>query len=171
MQRINYACGTREHAIGRRGFLGALAGSTVVGSLGWLTHGMAAEKMKARDMRVLVFNMHGGLSQLESWDPKPGTKTGGPCRAIPTSVPGIHVSELLPYTAQQMHHLCLMRGVNTAEDDHGKGAYMMMTGRRQTPAADYPQIGSVSAKMLSHEEQSLPGHIIITPGRWWWSRQ
>ncbi len=77
MQRINYACGTREHAIGRRGFLGALAGSTVVGSLGWLTHGMAAEKMKARDMRVLVFNMHGGLSQLESWDPKPGTKTGG----------------------------------------------------------------------------------------------
>lgn len=164
MQRINYACGTREHAIGRRGFLGALAGSTVVGSLGWLTHGMAAEKMKARDMRVLVFNMHGGLSQMESWDPKPGTKTGGPTRAIPTSVPGIHISELLPYTAQQMHHLCLMRGVNTSEDDHGKGAYMMMTGRRQTAAADYPQIGSVTAKMLSSEEQSLPGHILITPG-------
>jgi hypothetical protein len=125
---------------------------------------MAADALKANDMRVVVFNMHGGLSQLESWDPKPGTKTGGPCRAIPTSVPGIHISELLPYTAKQMHHLCLMRGVNTSEDDHGKGAYMMLTGRRQTPAAEYPQIGSVTAKMLSTEKQSLPGHIVITPG-------
>lgn len=165
MQRLaTYACGTREHSLRRRGFLGALAGSTVVGGLGWLTRGLAADEMKAQDKRVLVFNMHGGLSQLESWDPKPATKTGGPCRAIPTSVPGIHISELLPYTAQQMHHLCLMRGVNTSEDDHGKGAYMMMTGRRQTPAADYPQIGSVTAKMLASQSQTLPGHILITPG-------
>jgi hypothetical protein len=169
MQRATYACGSREHAIGRRGFLGSLAGgavagSAVVGGLGWLTRGIAAEAMQQKDMRVLVFNMHGGLSQLESWDPKPGTRTGGPCRAIPTSVPGIHISELLPYTAQQMHHLCLLRGVNTSEDDHGKGTYMMLTGRRQTPAADYPQIGAVAARMLSTPEQALPGHIIVTPG-------
>ena len=115
-------------------------------------------------MRVVVFNMYGGLSQLESWDPKPGTKTGGPTRSIATSVPGIHVSELLPYTAQQMHHLCLMRGVNTSEDDHGKGSYLMLTGRRQTPAADYPQIGAVAAKMLCDESKGLPGHILVTPG-------
>jgi hypothetical protein len=113
---------------------------------------------------MVVFNMHGGLSQLESWDPKPGTKTGGPTRAIPTSVPGIHISELLPHTAEQMHHLCLMRGVNTSEDDHGKGAYLMLTGRRQTPAAEYPQIGAVAAKTLCDEAQGMPGHILITPG-------
>ena len=87
MQRAKYACGTAEHGVCRRGFLGALAGTSVVGGLGWLTRGVAADALKASDMRVLVFNMHGGLSQLESWDPKPGTKTGGPCRAIPTSVP------------------------------------------------------------------------------------
>lgn len=164
MRRATYACGSSEHALGRRGFLGAMAGSAVVGGLGWLTRGIAADVMKQRDMRVLVFNMHGGLSQLESWDPKPGTKTGGPCRAIPTSVPGVHISELLPHTAKQMHHLMLMRGVNTSEDDHGKGIYMMLTGRKQTPAADYPQIGAVSAKMLYHSSQTLPGHIVITPG-------
>lgn len=164
MQRAHYACGTVDHAVHRRKFVGSLAAGTVVGGLGWLTRGYAAEAMKARDMRVLVFNMHGGLSQLESWDPKPGTKTGGPTRAIPTSVPGIHISELLPYTAQQMHHLCLLRGVNTSEDDHGKGAYLMLTGRRQTPAAEYPQIGAVASKMLSSDQQALPGHIVITPG-------
>ena len=38
--------------------------------------------------------------------------------------------------------------MNTKEDDHGKGAYLMLTGRRQTPAGDYPQIGAVAAKGL-----------------------
>lgn len=57
-----------------------------------------------------------------------------------------------------------MRGVNTSEDDHGKGSYLMLTGRRQTPAADYPQIGAVAAKMLCDESKGLPGHILVTPG-------
>jgi hypothetical protein len=169
----NYACRSQDHVLNRRRFLGNFGSGIGVGSalggliasgLGALTKGMAASELQKRDMRVVVFNMHGGLSQLESWDPKPGTKTGGPTRAIPTSVPGIHISELLPHTARQMHHLCVMRGVNTSEDDHGKGAYLMLTGRRQTPAADYPQIGAVAAKTLCDESQGLPGHILITPG-------
>jgi hypothetical protein len=132
--------------------------------LGVFTRPAAAAEVARQQKRIVVFNMHGGLSQLESWDPKPGTATGGPFRAIPTSVPGIHVSELLPKTSQQMHHLCLVRGVNTSEDDHGKGAYLMLTGRRQTPAADYPRIGAVAAKALAPEDSPLPGHIVITPG-------
>ncbi len=84
--------------------------------------------------------------------------------SIPTSVPGIHISELLPLTAKQMHHLCLIRSVNTSEDDHGKGAYLMMTGRRQTPAGEFPQLGAVAAKTLSMADSALPGHIVITPG-------
>jgi len=168
MSFAHYACGSKEHGINRRRFLQrtcstAVAGSVVVGGLGSLTTGKAAEQLKSQDMRVVVFNMHGGLSQLESWDPKPGTRTGGPCRSIPTSVPGIYISDLLPNTAKQMHHLCLLRGVNTAEDDHGKGAYMMLTGRRQSAAADYPQIGAVSAKMLNDESKGLPGHIVVAP--------
>ena len=55
-----------------------------------------------------------------------------------------------------MHHLCLVRGVNTSEDDHGKGTYLMLTGRRQTPAADYPQIGAVAAKALAPPRARSP---------------
>lgn len=164
--KCNYACQSPEHAIARRTFLGQAGAMTagVVGGLGVFSRPTLAKELASDQKRVVVFNMHGGLSQLESWDPKPGTPTGGPFRAIPTSVPGIHVSELLPRTAQHMHHLCLVRGVNTAEDDHGKGAYMMVTGRRQTPAADYPRIGAVVAKAVAPEDGNLPGHIVITPG-------
>lgn len=165
--RCTYACESLEHAITRRRFLAGLAAAAaapMTSGLGFFTQPAAAGQLDKDQKRVVVFNMHGGLSQLESWDPKPGTETGGPFRSIETSVPGIRISELLPNVAKQMHHLCLVRGVNTHEDDHGKGAYMMITGRRQTPASDYPTIGAVCARAMTSDSTALPGHIVITPG-------
>ena len=169
----DYACHSPEHKIARRQFIGTMAAGSIAGGLGVFTSSSAAEALKSQQKRVVVFNMHGGLSQLESWDPKPGTDTGGPFRSIETSVPGVRISELMPETAKIMHHLCLVRGVNTSEDDHGKGGYMMLTGRRQSPAAEYPQIGSVMAKALADEQNPLPGHRLPWPPvfkscRGWW---
>ena len=168
--KCSYACQSAEHTIARRTFLGGMAAGVgagvgaVVGGLGTFARPAMADQLVKDQKRIIVVNMHGGLSQLESWDPKPGTDTGGPFRSIGTSVPGLHISELLPETAKVMHHLAVVRSVNTSEGDHGKGAYMMLTGRRQTPAADYPQIGAVAAKALAAEGSGLPGHIRITPG-------
>lgn len=164
---INYACNSAEHRIARRHFLGTLAAAgagAITGGLGMFSNPAAAALLQSDQKRIVVFELHGGLSQLESWDPKPGTETGGPFRSISTSVPGIHISELLPETAKQMHHLCLVRGVNTSENDHNKGAYLMLTGRRQSPAADYPAIGAMAAKTLPAVDNSLPGYVLITPG-------
>jgi Protein of unknown function (DUF1501) len=168
--KCHYSCGSMDHLIARRQFLGAIttaavaAGGTTLGGLSVLTQPAAAAELAKQQKRVIVFNMHGGLSQLESWDPKPGAPTGGPFRAIPTSVPGTHICELLPETAKQMHRLAIVRSVDTSEDDHGKGAYMMLTGRRQTPASDFPRLGAVTAKALAPETSGLPGHIQITAG-------
>jgi hypothetical protein len=166
--KCSYACGSVEHALARRQFLGSLAAGAgvVAGGLGFLASPAAARQLAQQQKRVLVVNMHGGLSQLESWDPKPGTPTGGPFRAIPTSVPGVHISELLPKSAQQMHRLAVVRSINTSEDDHGKGIYLMLHGRRQTPAADYPELGAVVARCQEDAigDLSLPGHIKITAG-------
>ncbi len=164
--KCTYACGTAEHTFARRQFLGgAIAGAgAIVGGLDAFTRPAAAEQLAKDQKRVVIFNMHGGLSQLESWDPKPGTNTGGPFRGISTSVPGLQLCELLPHTAKMMHHLAIVRSVNTKENDHGKGQYMMMTGRREMPGLDYPRLGAVAAKALTPETASLPGHIQITPG-------
>ena len=63
-----------------------------------------------------------------------------------------------------MHHLALVRSINTKNDDHGKGSYMMLTGRRQMPGQTYPEIGAVVAKCLDTSDRTLPGHIRITAG-------
>jgi len=159
-----YACRSDQHTVARRQFLGSLAGGVAIGGMGLFQHPAVANELKTDHKRMVVFDMHGGLSQLESWDPKPGTDTGGPFLSIPTTVPGIHISELLPLTAQQMQHLCLVRGVNTAEGDHGKGRYMIEKGRRQQPGAEHPSIGAVVARACEPSGNVLPGHIIVTPG-------
>jgi hypothetical protein len=163
--KCHYACQSPEHLLERRKFLGTLAGSAAVAAANFPRVLEAAmPELAATQKHILVFWLAGGLSQLESWDPKPKTDTGGPFRAIPTSVPGLHISELLPYTAKQMHHLSVVRSVNTKEDDHGKGHYCMTTGRRQDPVADYPHLGAVAAKVLAPENSPLPGHIHIASG-------
>jgi len=161
--KCNYACGSAEHQLGRRAFLGGFAGGIAAGGTAFFTRPAAAKKLSKDQKRVLVFNMAGGMSQLESWDPKPGTPTGGPFRAIPTAVPGTHITELLPMTAKLMDQLSIVRSVNTKENDHGKGHYKIFTGRDKTPAADFPKLGAVAAKALTPESNSLPGHIVITP--------
>ncbi|MGE0757866.1 MAG: DUF1501 domain-containing protein [Pirellulaceae bacterium] len=162
--KCTYSCGSPEHLVARRQFLGGVSAGTIVGGLGFFARPSSAETLAKKQMRVLCVNMSGGLSQLESWDPKPGTDTGGPFRPIATTVPGMHICELLPETAQVMHHLSLVRSINTKENDHGKGHYFMFTGRRQSPAMDYPRLGAVASKTLVPDNASLPGHIQITPG-------
>ena len=109
--------------------------------------------------QFLQVYLQGGVSQLESWDPKPGTEFGGPFRAIPTSVPGMHISELLPYTAQRMHHLSIVRSINLKTNDHTQGRLFMEKGRR---AGEYPYVGSVASRYLAPAKAELPGYIHIS---------
>ena len=160
----HYACDSPQHLPSRRGFLGGLAAGALGAGLGTLAQPTVAAQLEKAQKRVLLVWLSGGSSQLETWDPKPGTDTGGPFQAINTSVPGVQICELLPHTAKQMHRLALVRGVNTAEDDHAKGAVIMQTGRRPEPRTEYPHLGSVMAKLLGKGDDSpLPGYVHITP--------
>ena len=127
--------------------------------LGVLGNPGQAEELKRQQQRILQVFLQGGVSQLESWDPKPGTVHGGPFQAIPTSVPGIHISELLPHTAQRMHLLSIVRSINIKINDHEQGRQFMEKGRR---VGEYPYLGAVASKYLSPPNAELPGYIHIS---------
>jgi hypothetical protein len=164
--QCSYSCGTTDHTLSRRSLLGGLLGGGMAAGLGGLIAGSPtlADSPSTSHKRVLNIFLHGGVSQLETWDPKPNTDTGGPFRAIPTSVPGTHIGELLPFTAQQMHRLSIVRSLNTKNGDHGRGTVEMTTGRKQMPGTEYPHLGAVAAKALTPERFPLPGHILIRGG-------
>jgi len=58
----------------------------------------AAKTPQAR--ACILLYMEGGPSQLDTFDPKPGAKTGGPFKAVESNVSGIRISEHLPMLAR-----------------------------------------------------------------------
>src|SRR6476619_7164181 len=149
MLPCNCACHTADHSVSRRAFLGTSLGATAALGLAGFANPAAAAELKKQQKRVLVIFLEGGLSQLESWDPKPNTDTGGPFKAIQTSVPGTRICELLPLTAKQMHKLAIVRSLNSQTDDHGQGHNVMLTGRKMEPGIVYPHLGAVAARLLT----------------------
>jgi hypothetical protein len=80
------------------------------------------------DVSCIFLWLDGGPSHFETFDPKPDTSDGirGPYGAIPTNVPGIHISELLPMTARRMDKCVLLRSLNHSSGGHS--AIPMLSG-------------------------------------------
>jgi uncharacterized protein (DUF1501 family) len=165
-------CGSLEHSLNRRAFLGsaalgAAAAADMTG-LNILSEPALAGELKKTQKRVILLWLAGGSSQLETWDPKPGQITGGPFRAISTDVPGLHISELMPEMAKRMKNVCTIRGLNTKNGDHGSGAKIMMRGRRDEANMRYPDLGAVLAREMGRADSKVPDYVTFytqTEGR------
>jgi hypothetical protein len=158
-------CNPLEHRLSRRRWIGdavAAAGAVSAAAVGGTGLGLGVE-LERRDRQVLFIWLDGGISQLESWDPKPNTEFGGPFRAIPTSVPGIHLSELLPRTARQMHHLAIVRSLCTQDDAHSSGVDRIQRGDPLNRGVPYPFLGSAVTKLLGPGDSGLPPYVWIKP--------
>lgn len=163
----NPACNSPDHLVSRRSMLANLiAGAGGVGVVSQLVHPAVAREIEAKNKQVLIFLLNGGLSQFESFDPKPNTDTGGPFRSIKTSVPGTHFCELLPHTAKIADKLAVVRSVfaEKVPGSHGGAREYVVTGR-PPQLGPYPWMGPVYSKLLD-KGGDLPGNIHITPSRW-----
>jgi len=161
---MNTLCKPWEHEVSRRQFLGTAGGALACGALGGLASAHAGEAMREKEKQVLFVWLDGGMSQLESWDPKPDTQFGGPFRAIPTSVPGVHISELMPRCAKQMHRLSLVRSLCTKDNSHSAGVARIQRGDPKNRGVVYPFFGSAVAKLMGPTQSKLPPYVWIKPG-------
>jgi hypothetical protein len=161
--RTNSLCRPWEHRVSRRRLLGTATAGAGMAALGGLLQPSAAEELRKNDRQAILIWLDGGMSQLESWDPKPNTQFGGPFRAIPTSVPGIHVSELLEKTASQMHHLAVVRSVCTQDNSHSAGVARINRGDPKDRGVVYPFLGSAVAKILGPTSSGLPPYVWVKP--------
>jgi hypothetical protein len=66
-----------------------------------------------RAKRVIHLCMEGGMSHLDTFDPKAGV------RSIPTNVEGISISEHLPRLASRMEKITLIRSMSHEYRSHG----------------------------------------------------
>lgn len=137
------------------GFAG-LAASDILGTLG-----VNAAEMKRQGRACIMLFMDGAPSQMDTWDPKPGTDNGGPTEAIDTAVSGIQISQFFPRIAKQMRDISIIRTIAGKEAAHERGKYHLRTGRRLTGAKDHPHIGSVVAHQNGDPDTDIPNFISI----------
>lgn len=154
-----------QGVVGRRGFLRGIGlGAAGVAGLSF-TDLMAvqAEELRKKQMACILLWMGGGPSQFDTWDPKPGTETGGETRAIDTAVPGIQIAHHWPNVARVMGDIALIRSMNNKEGNHQRATYQLHTGYAPSGTVKHPGFGSVVAAELGDAKFDLP-HIVSIGG-------
>jgi hypothetical protein len=152
----------RDGAVTRRELLRMVGGGTVAtGSMAFLQAiGLNAAEMKKEGRACILVFLNGAPSQLETWDPKPNTETGGPTKDIQTQMPGVNFAEYWPKLAKSKD-ISLIRTIVGKEAAHERGAYHLRTGRRLTGSSNHPHIGSVAAWKLGDLTSDMPNFISV----------
>lgn len=137
----------------------------------------------ARAKRIIFLFMHGGPSQVDTFDYKPklaeydGKELPFPpaegttvTRTVMPSLwkfrkhgeSGAWVSELFPETAKFVDDLCFLKGMHTEGQSHGQAVLQLHTGAQ---ALTRPSMGAWVVYGLGTENQELPGFVTICPTR------
>ncbi len=148
----------------RREVLRVMAGAGVSFLLPALPVRAAEVRGVERKKSLITLWMAGGPSQLETWDPHPESRHGGPVRAINTSIPDLRIAHLFPRMAERMQHFSVVRSLVSKEGDHERGTYFVQTGYRPDPTVVHPALGAVLSKFVPDDAVEIPLHIALATG-------
>ncbi len=159
-------CRTRigKRRLGRRSFLQAsvLAGGGIGLSLADILRLRAAassgKRRAADDTAIIQIWLGGGISQFESWDPKPEAprEIRGPWRAIDTRLTGVRFCELLPRQAKLADRMAIVRSFWHTDGSHAGGTTICATGK---PQPGDPSAGSTVAKLRGSNGFGMPAYV------------
>src|SRR5579862_5437218 len=166
--------------IGGAGMLGLSLGSllklqaraaeagTLVGGPGW---GSAKN--------IIMVYLQGGPSHLDLWDPKEdlGDNMKSPFKTIPTKIPGVNFTEILPELAKVNDKFTMIRSMSYTPNglfNHTAAIYQIMTGyttdkvspsgQLEPPSPkDYPNFGSNIIRLKPPTEPMLPFVVLPRP--------
>lgn len=160
---------------GRRAFLQAglagFASLSLPGILKLRSAAATAAQVSSEKKAVILVWQPGGLSHLDSYDPKPdaGSEYRGPFQLIATKVPGLRFTELLPRQAALADKLVVLRSMRQAAGGHPAGSMQLLSGdpdTRDKPKPKYPDWMTVSNYVLSQRgprQNPLPSYVGINP--------
>jgi hypothetical protein len=130
------------------------------------TRARADVTAEPRAKSCILLWLDGGPSHLETFDLKPDVpaEVRGPFQPIPTNVPGIHLSELLPRTATITDKLAIIRSLTSPLGEHGLAHHYLLTGYKPSPVLQYPSFGAVVTHVRGGRP-TLPPYVAIPEAR------
>ncbi|MDI1315401.1 DUF1501 domain-containing protein [Prosthecobacter sp.] len=175
---------TRRQLFGRAS---AGIGTAALASLMGEGRAFAAPHYAPKAKRVIYLFMHGGPSQLDLFDHKPGLKkihgeemppsvmgdqrltgmtSGQKSKPITASIfnfqqhgqSGAWMSELLPNLGRVADEMCIIRSMHTEAINHDPGVTLLQTGHQQPGR---PSFGAWASYGLGSENASLPAFVVL----------
>lgn len=158
----------RADDVSRRAFVrGAASGLLGVAAAGALpaanarAASLTGAPRRGAAQRVIFLYMSGGMSHLDTLDPKPGAETQGPTTAIDTNVDGIQLSQHFPLLAQSMDKVALVRTLQSTQGAHAQGRYFLHTSYELRGTIRHPSMGAWLSALREPENPTLPGHVSV----------
>jgi len=153
----------------RRNFLtGAAASALGVTILPGLAGAAESEVIKpaahATAKNVIFLYMAGGMTHVDTFDPKTTGGIAGPSRPAGTNVDGVQLSNMLPQLGKQADKFAVVRSMTTKTGDHGGGNYLMHTGYARRPGTSHPQMGSWAQYFLGRRSKLVPDSVVVGGG-------
>ena len=128
----------------------------------WANAAFAHEEKGTAPAKSVVFVwLNGGPSHIDTFDPKPGVKEGGPFKAIHSRTSGMHLSEHLPLLAEASGSFTLIRSINSREGNHVRAQYLGHTGYAPNPTVLHPSLGSWLSQRLADASAELPLFVSV----------
>ena len=162
---------TRRHFmnIAARSMLGVRV-MPYLGGLGALlsrAHGAPAAS-GATASNVIYLFMSGGMSHLDTFDPKPRrAELMGPTTALASKVDGIQVTNFLPKTAGVMDKVSVINSMTSVNGAHEHGSYILHTSYPMRGTIQHPALGAWVIKLGGKLKQEIPGFVAIdTPAEY-----
>jgi uncharacterized protein (DUF1501 family) len=117
---------------------------------------------------VIVVWLRGGMSHLDTYDPKPDAPSEyrGPFAPIATNVPGLRVTELLPRHARIADRFTLLRSLAHTGGGHPSGSLQLLTGDadpQDKPGPVLPDFMSVAHHLRRDPAHRLPNYVGVNP--------
>jgi hypothetical protein len=152
-------CRGKVAGVSRRSFMTL----TLTGMAGYLLGAkrLLAAASAAKPRHLILVYLGGGASHIDTFDPKPGTKNGGPFRAIPTKVPGVSFSEHLPRLAERADRLGVIRSLTSTEGSHARARYLLHTAYPPNPSVKHASLGASLSHEIGDRTLALPSYVAL----------
>jgi hypothetical protein len=122
----------------------------------------AAPQGKAKHLIYLY--MGGGMTHIDTFDPKPGSETQGNTGVISTNVDGIQLGEHFQKLSKMADKIAIVNSLNQKTGAHDQGRYWMLTGYQQKATIVHPELGPWMQKINGKMSEQLPHSFIIGGG-------
>ena len=117
-----------------------------------------------RDISIIHLWLTGGVSQLDTFDPKPeaDSRYRSPFEPIETKASGMRISGQLPLIAKQGDKFVILRSVTHKQAAHEAAKNMVQSGHNPLPTIQFPAVQTIVGKELGKRTELPP--VIAIPG-------